>query len=85
MSIVDKKIVEKCLQDLVDEQTPAPGYVCKTCGGPVKRQVSGSFRRQFTYDPPECTRCGRTYVFAKHAPTYGEQEFLKILEGRVEI
>lgn len=85
MSIAGKEVVDKCLQDLVEEQTSAPGYVCKTCGGDVRRQVSGCFRGQFIYDSPECVKCGRVYLFAKLAPTSGEQEFLKMLGERITI
>lgn len=60
-------------------RTPRQDNRCHDCGGRIVQKARGLFHGQFEFSPPECERCGRTYLFARHALRVGIEEFMMMM------
>ncbi|MFA6608419.1 MAG: hypothetical protein WCT07_00715 [Candidatus Paceibacterota bacterium] len=65
----------------VERNTPNPDNSCKTegCSGAVSKTVSGYGPYGYIYTIPECNKCGTKYLNAPNVPSFGEEEFQKLM------
>lgn len=82
---IDKRKLEMVIEELRIKNTPLPGNICHCGGRVVRKVVSFSFCRGFSYGLPACEKCKRIYLHAENVPKEGEKDFLEIINTPMTI